>query len=121
MNTRGGPHFNDVPQSSAFYNFIETAYNRGIISGYGDGSFRGSNNVTRAQLCKIIVLAEGWPIDTSGGPHFNDVATSDAFYGFIETGYKHSVVSGYSGGTFRPDNSATRGQICKIVYTASSQ
>ena len=46
--------------SNPFFCFIETAYGHGIIAGYSDGTFHPNNNVTRAQLCKIIVLAMGW-------------------------------------------------------------
>jgi hypothetical protein len=118
INTSGGPHFTDVPTSHAFYSYIETAYNHQIISGYSDDTFRPGNNVTRAQLSKIVVTAEGWSINTSGGPHFSDVPTSHGFYSYIETAYNHGIISGYADGTFRPGNSATRGQISKIVYEA---
>jgi trimeric autotransporter adhesin len=118
IDTTGGPHFVDVPPDSLFYGVIETAYNRGIISGYSDGTFRWGNNVTRGQLCKIIVLAEGWPIDTSGGPHFVDVGTDHVFYSYIETAYNRGIISGYDDHTFRAGNPATRGQIAKIVYSA---
>jgi hypothetical protein len=69
-------------------------------------------------LCKIIVNAQEWAIDTTGGPHFEDVPVSDTFYGYVETAYNRSIISGYSDNTFRPGNNATRGQICKIVYNA---
>ncbi len=118
IDTSGGPHFSDVSADNAFYTFIETAYNRSIITGYQDGTFRPDNNVTRAQLSKIIVLAQQWPIDTSGGPHFSDVPTDHPFYGFVETAYNRGIINGYNDGTFRPTNSATRGQISKIVYQA---
>ena len=122
IDTQGGPHFTDVPSGSTFYPYIETAYNRGVISGYNCGAgcleFRPGNNITRAQLSKIVVNAEGWPIDTQGGPHFTDVPPSDPFYGFIETAYNHTVISGYADSTFRPGSNATRGQISKIVYNA---
>ena len=88
IDTHGGPHFTDVPASNTFYPYIETAYNHGIISGYSDGTFRWGNDVTRAQLSKIVVSAQGWAIDTHGGPHFTDVPTTDTFYGYIETAYK---------------------------------
>ena len=78
--------------------------------------------MTRAQLCKIVVLARSWPIYTPPTPTFRDVATTDPFYSHIETAYSHGIISGYSCGTgcleFRPGNNATRGQICKIVYQA---
>jgi hypothetical protein len=120
------PTFRDVPASDPFYQYIETAYHQGIISGYSCGvgclEFRPGNNVTRGQLCKIIVLAQGWAIYTPPSPSFQDVQVTDAFYQFVETAYSHGIVSGYTCGTgcleFRPGNNATRGQICKIVYNA---
>ena len=69
---------------------------------------------------KVTVLAQGWPIDTTGGPHFTDVPTTHPFYGYIETAYNHQIISGYQDGTFRPDNNATRGQISVIVYQATT-
>lgn len=121
INTAGGPHFSDVPTSNSFYSYIETAYNHGIISGYGDGTFKSGINVTRGQLAKIVVSAEGWSINTAGGPHFSDVRTNNSFYGYIETAFNHNVISGYGDGTFKPGNNATRGQISKIVYNAVTQ
>jgi hypothetical protein len=118
INTSGGPHFNDVPTSYPFYAFIETAYNHGTISGYADGSFRPGANMTRGQLTKVVSLAEGWTVNTTGGPHFTDVPASHPFYSFIETAYQHSVISGYDDGTFRPNAYMTRGQVAKIVYLA---
>ena len=118
LNTTGGPHFTDVPTDNPFYAFVETAYNRGIISGYSDGTFRWGANVTRGQLSKIIVVAEGWPLSTTGGPHFTDVPTDNPFYAFVETAYNRGIISGYADNTFRPFNNATRGQISKIVYGA---
>ena len=44
--------------------------------------------------------------------------TTNPFYAFIETAYNHGIISGYSDGTFRPNNNATRGQISVIVYRA---
>jgi hypothetical protein len=117
-NTTGGPHFTDVPPSYVFYSVIETAVNHGIVSGYADGTFRPGADVTRGQLSKIIVAAQGWPFNTSGGPHFTDVPPASPFYPFVETAVNHGIISGYADGTFRPANNATRGQIAKIVYNA---
>jgi hypothetical protein len=118
------PTFRDVPVTHAFYQYIETAYHQGIISGYRCGAgcleYLPDNNVTRGQLCKIVVLAHQWAIYTPPTPTFRDVPGSHVFYGYIETEYYHNIISGYSCGAgcleFRPGNSATRGQICKIVY-----
>jgi hypothetical protein len=111
--------FVDVPPDHPFYTYIETAFHHRVIAGYVDDTFRPYNDVTRGQLCKIIVLAEGWEIDTTDGPHFSDVPYDHPFYNYIETAYNHDVVSGYSDGTFRWGNGATRGQISKMIYQAT--
>jgi hypothetical protein len=49
--------FADVPRGSAFYPFVETAVCHGIVSGYGDGSFRPGATATRGQIAKIEYLA----------------------------------------------------------------
>jgi len=53
-----------------------------------------------------------------GRGHFTDVTPDNVFYCSIETAYAYGIISGYGDGTFQPNNSATRGQICKIVYLA---
>jgi hypothetical protein len=121
IDTYGAPHFTDVPSGSAFYDYVETAYNNGVITGYSDNTFRPNNNITRGQLTKVIALSERWAVDVSGAPHFSDVASSNPFYAQIETAYNRGVISGYADGTFRPYSEATRGQISKIVYTAVTQ
>jgi hypothetical protein len=130
------PTFSDVPADHAFYQYVEAAYAHGIIAGYGCGGpgepcpgqyFRPFNNVTRGQLCKIIVLAESWSINVTGGPHFQDVPMDNPFYDHIETAYNRAIVSGYNcggegepcpGTYFRWGANAIRGQISKIVYNA---
>ena len=125
----GSPTFRDVPASNPFYVYIETAYAHRIISGYSCGTdcleFRPNNNVTRAQLTKIVVLAQNWEVIPRSTPDFRDVPLGDPFFGYIETAYAHTIISGYSCGTgcleFRPGAYATRGQIAKIVYSAVAQ
>jgi len=113
------PTFSDVPRNHPFYSFIETAYKHGVISGYSDGTFRPYDDLTRGQLCKIIVLAEGWPLYTPTTPTFTDVPTTNEFYQHIETAFFNGIITGYSDGTFRPQNYATRAHVAKIMHAAA--
>jgi hypothetical protein len=70
-------------------------------------------------VTKIIVLAFGFTINTSGGPHFSDVVPTSTFYTYIETLKNLSLIDGYADGTFRPNNNATRGQIAKMVVNSA--
>jgi hypothetical protein len=127
----GNPTFSDVAFGSTFYSYVETAVQHGVISGYACGNpepcdaqrrpvFRPSANVTRGQVAKIIVLAQAWATINPGTPTFTDVAPGTPFYVYVETANSHGVISGYADHTFRPGNGATRGQICKIVYSATN-
>ena len=86
---------------------------RGAISGYSDNTFRPYNDTTRGQLTKIVVIAEGFPIDTTGGPHFTDVPTTNPFYVFIETAYNRgwsqaTLTAPSAGATTSPEDSCPR-------------
>src|SRR5207244_3527470 len=101
-------------------------YHAGLVSGYDCGAncleFRPGNNVTRGQIAKIVVLAAGWPLLDPPTATFRDVPVGSVFFRYVETAYDRGIISGYGCGVgcleFRPGNSATRGQICKIVYGA---
>lgn len=57
INTNGGPHFpQDVPEGSLYYDYVETAYNLGLITGYDAGYFYPNSDATRGQASKIVSL-----------------------------------------------------------------
>jgi N-acetylneuraminic acid mutarotase len=51
------PTFSDVAPGSAFYQFVETAADHGVVSGYSDHTFRPNNPATRGQISKIVYLS----------------------------------------------------------------
>lgn len=115
------PTFTDVHPGEWHYGYIETAVLHNLISGYSDGTFRPSNNITRGQLSKIIVGARPWPLLDPEAPSFTDVPRGSTYYTYIETARWHGVVSGYGDATFRPGEQALRGQLSKMLYIALTQ
>ena len=81
------PSFTDVLPNTAFYEFVETAYCHGIISGYDCGGpgepcdpqnrpyFRQYNDATRGQISKIVYLSIMSPPGTCPGPGPTDTPT----------------------------------------------
>jgi len=118
--SNGGQHFSDVPANHTFYSYIETAYAHNLNSGYGDGTFRPGNNVTRGQVAKIVVQAAGLALVNPARATFRDVAAGSTFYRYVETAYANGLLSGYADGTFRPSATATRGQIAQISMSAAT-
>ena len=109
-----GQRFTDVPPTHTFYEPIERMASRGIIGGYADGTFRPGNPATRGQIAKIVSNAAGYTEPVSG-QRFTDVPPTHTFYTEIERIASRGIIGGYSDGTFRPGNNATRGQTSKIV------
>ena len=128
--------FSDTPPSNPFWVFIERLAGRGYISGYGDGTFRPYNTITRGQFAKVDANAAQYadPIP-SGQQTFADVLPGSPFWIYVERVTAHGVISGYGcdaanidpctgqaevcdGQTrpyFRTCALATRGQAAKIV------
>jgi carboxypeptidase T len=121
IHTPGQPTFTDSGPGDWHFPYIEEAVVRGVVSGYPDGTFRPNSPVTRGQLCKMIALGRGWPPGDPRFPSFTDVPWGSPFYGYIEAARERLVVSGYLDGTFRPGNTATRGQLAKMLHTALTQ
>lgn len=51
---------------------------------------------------------------------FTDVAISDNAYNEIMLLSEHNIINGYQDGSFKPDKTITRAEICKILVTALS-
>jgi hypothetical protein len=52
-------NFDDVSDSAWFAPYIYTAYDLEIVSGYGNGEFGPGDDMTRAQVAKVIVELMG--------------------------------------------------------------
>ncbi len=128
--------FMDVPNDSTFYPFIHCLACLGIINGYAEGCETGSpcfkpgNDVTRGQIAKIVSNSAGFN-DDPGVQIFEDVPLGSTFYDFIGRLASRGVMQGYPCGGpgepcgtanrpyFRPNGTATRGQLAKIVSNAA--
>lgn len=123
--------FWDVDSEHWATSYVEFLAARGVISGYGDGSFRPNNSATRGQLSKIVTLGFNMPTVTPAQARFADVPVGSTFFPYVETLVERGLVSGYPcGGAgepcdplrrpyFRPNANVTRGQIAKIIVGAA--
>lgn len=106
--------FTDVPETYTFYTFIKNLVDDNIVSGYPDGSFKPEEPVTRGAMSKFIKNAMNIQTDTSCGA-FSDVPTSHTFYSNIMSLKCAGVITGYEDGTFKPNDTVTRGAAMKFV------
>ncbi|MDD4352044.1 MAG: S-layer homology domain-containing protein [Candidatus Gracilibacteria bacterium] len=106
----------DVSKSDLDYKAIEYLNKHDVIYGYYDGTFKPDNSVTRAELLKILLEADG--VDTSSYQEsnvFSDVPSSNSLAQYVNYAAKKGYVGGYPDGTFKPNNSVTRAEAAKIL------
>lgn len=110
--------FSDVHANDYFYEAVTKLSEKGIISGYNDGTFKPYQNVTRGQAAKIIANAIGLDVKNVANPHFSDVPITSEYYGAIAALANKGIISGYSDGTFKPNAFVQRYHIAKILVKA---
>lgn len=108
----------DAEIPSWAFDAIDELMAQGVVSGNDDGSFAPNRQLNRAEVSKIIVLASGVDLDTTGGPHFPDVDPGAWFYDYVETMYNNGWINGYPDGNFRPEVGINRAEIAKMVVNA---
>lgn len=87
---------------------------RGIISGYMDGTFKPANPITRTQAAKI--LAGILKLDTVHvkNPQFKDIKPGDENYGAIAALANAGIING-ANGYYYPTQHITREQMSKMI------
>ena len=120
--TVAGQTFSDVPGDYWAFTSIEAAYRAGIVSGYGDGTFRPNNLVDRASMAVFIARAvAGSDKNVPAGPAtptYKDIPTNHWAYKYIEYVTRKRIVSGYEDGTYRPTLIITRDQMAVFISRA---
>jgi len=107
--------------------YLGISQNYGLIVGFEDNSFRGQNNLTRAQasvvFLKVLSLTGG--IDKSISEisqitreykihsnitEYKDFTESHWSYAYLDMAFSIGLIKGYEDKTIRPDNSITRAE-----------
>lgn len=95
---------------------VEFLQEQTIVNGFEDGTFRPTNNITRAEFLKIALKSKEdlskkcEPVKT-----FSDVKTYEWYYDIVCHALNNKIVQGYEDGTFRPNDSINFRDAAKII------
>jgi hypothetical protein len=95
--------------------YLEELKDAGIMRGYS-GDMKPDQNITRAELLKTVL--EGVDTDMNGMTYkgyFSDVKSSDWSWKYVEKAYEMGIITGYTDGTFKPNQNINRAEALKIV------
>lgn len=90
--------------------FIEGLLDKGLISGFGDGTFKPNEKMTRAQYAALLVKAFD-PAPKREAKKFLDVSDKSWAKDVIQTAYRGGFLSGYPGDMFRQGDNVERVQV----------
>ncbi len=116
--------FSDLSSTSPYSKAIESLKDRGVVSGYADGTFRESALVNRAEFLKIVLgsrLSVSGESLGAGSNCFDDVRTNDWFASWVCTAKAEGIVSGYDNGDFKPEQNINFVEASKILALAFKQ
>ncbi|MHB1041669.1 MAG: S-layer homology domain-containing protein [Eubacteriales bacterium] len=86
---------------------------KGMVSGFPDGSFRPDQPVTRAEF--ITMVNKAFEFTGTAEVTFSDVSSTDWFYNEVAKAIKEGYITGYEDGTFKPNNPISRQEAAAIL------
>lgn len=101
-------------EDSQFAREIDILATYRILKGFGDGTFRPGETISRAQFCAMTASALALPASAGKPGRFSDVPDSAWYAGAVNAMANMGFVSG-SGGTFRPGQAITYQEMASIL------
>jgi len=107
--------FNDIDVVGWALNCINALAEQNILSGYGDGSFRPNNHITRAEVAKIITV--GFKINiTDASFDYRDVLENDWYRPYVAALVSNKITNGVGNGLFGSAEYVTRQDLVTFLY-----
>lgn len=107
--------FSDLDSSKWYHEAVDYAIENGLMSGFTDGTFKPNGTLTRAMLAQILYNLEDQPA-VSGSSGFTDVKDTDWYAKAVTWAARNGLVTGYTNGTFGPEDPITREQLAVILW-----
>lgn len=105
--------FPDVPEQLFASGYIQTSQERGLITGYPDGTFRPNHPVTREEVA--VFLTRAFQLTKAANHSFPDVDPSHYTFTSIQRTVGEGIATGYPDGTFRPKQPVTRAELATFL------
>lgn len=109
-------NFTDISNKAWYREAAATMANGGYILGYPDNTFRGSQNITRAEFAAILTRFSG--MQDNAVCNFSDVSEKHWAYDYIASAVAYGWINGDPAGTFRPDDFVTRAEAITMINRA---
>lgn len=122
-----GKHdFTDVPQNAWYVQSLNYTFDKGVVVGFPDKTFRGDTTITREQLALILyryAKYKGYDLNTEADvSKYKDFKNAGNWsQTSIKWAIKHNVMKGRSNATLAPTATLTRAELATILKNFDSQ
>ncbi|MBN3032657.1 MAG: S-layer homology domain-containing protein [Candidatus Saganbacteria bacterium] len=107
--------FSDVPANYWAQKPIQYLATLGLMSGFPDGTFRPTAEVTRREMAVMLVKAKGFSVTKEIKNGFFDVPANDPAAPFISLAVERNYLTGHADGSFQPGQVLTRAEAAVIM------
>ena len=109
--------FKDVKPGQEHYTAIIWAYQKGITTGWPDGTFRPTQSIKRDAMAAFLYRFAGAPrTGAASGSCFRDVSRSQQFAKEMCWMKNQGISTGWSDGTYRPLQPVKRDAMAAFLY-----
>lgn len=95
--------------------YVDFTYNTGILSDTRSG-VGTSETITRGEMANGIAVIEGANTSNTSNIGFSDVTSSTAYAGAIKWASTQGIITGYTDGTFKPNDPIKRQDCALMLY-----
>ena len=110
--------YQDVKDIGKFwYEPVNALTAKNVVKGYDKQTkFKPANDCTRAQMLTFMWRLQGEPAPKASSCKFPDIKKTDYFYKPVIWAVENGITTGYSDGTFKPQNVCTRAQTVTFLW-----
>ncbi len=111
--------FTDVAKDEWYKEYVDYAYSHKLLVGMSETEYGVDEALTRGMFVTVLARIHG--IDTGADankdakPDFTDVKAGEYYSKAVEWAKKNGVVAGYEDGTFKPNATVSRQELCKML------
>ncbi len=110
--------FTDMDTAEYAKEAVAHLFERGIVSGKGNGIFEPNSPVTRAEFTKMLILSLAVEADISAAPDFVDVDASDWCAPYVAAAQRIGIAKGNEHGEFLPNEQISRQDMVVMLFRA---
>lgn len=109
-------HFSDTFASEWYYNYLASAYSKGIVVGYSDGSFKPTQEVNRVEFAKMLLNTVGVSTDpVVNGDPYEDVNYLAWYAPYVQYAKEKNLFP-LSSNYFNPSEPMSRLEVAEVIY-----